>query len=131
MGVNLGMAYWHAGRMIEAEPVFRQALHAAKASENDYARLAAKIFLGRIKAVHGELREAAQIFSQVIVEDTRSPITTLAYLDQATLDTEWDNLEEAAEHLRQGTELAEHSGNAEFRVAAYLLSAAQIQAGRC
>ncbi len=26
VGVNLGMAYWHAGRMAEAEPVFRQAL---------------------------------------------------------------------------------------------------------
>ncbi len=60
----------------------------------------------------------------MIAEGAQSPIATLAYLDQAVLDTEWGNQEEAVEHLRQGMEFAEHSGNAEFRIAAYLLSAA-------
>lgn len=124
VGVNLGMAYWHDGRMAEAEPVLGQALAAAQVVENDYARLTAQIFLGRIRAVRGELREAARAFSQVIATGSHSPIATLAYLDQATLDYEWNRLEAAGEHLRQAAELAEVSGNAEFRIAAHLSSAA-------
>lgn len=124
VGINLGMAYWHAGSMTEAEPVLRQALRAAQISENDYARLTAQIFIGRVKAVRGELREAARIFRQVISEGSQSSIALVAYLDQATLDYEWNDLEGAAEHLRQGMQLADDSGNAEFKVAACLVSAA-------
>lgn len=124
VGVNLGMAYWHAGRMAEAEPVLREALRAAQGAENDYARLTAQIFLGRVKAVRGELHEAARIYHQVIAEGAQSPIVALAYLDQATLDIEWNALDSAAGHLSQGMQLAERSGNAEFRIAACLILAA-------
>ncbi len=123
VGVTLSMAYWHAGRMAEAEPVLRETLRTAQAAENDYARLTAQIFLGRVAAVRGEIHEAARTFRQVIAEASQSPIITLAYLDQATLDYEWNDLVRAADHARQASLFAERSGNAEFRVAAYLVQA--------
>jgi LuxR family maltose regulon positive regulatory protein len=123
------MAYWHSGRMAEAEPVLRAALAAAQSSGNDYARLTAQIFLGRVMAVRGELAEAAAACRQIIEEGSPSPVVTLAYLDLASLDYEWNDLLAATEHLRQGTLLAERSGNGEVRLAADLVLA-RVQSAR-
>lgn len=121
VGVNLGMAYWHNGRMAEAEPILQAALRAAQGSGNDYARLAAQVFLARVRAVAGELREAAAASQAIIAEGSPSPLTTLAFLDLTCLEYEWNNLTTAEEQLRQGTALAERSGHAEFCLAADLL----------
>jgi LuxR family transcriptional regulator, maltose regulon positive regulatory protein len=123
LAVNLGMAYWHSGQMAQAETGLNQALREAKNSDNVYAWLAARIFLGRVSAVRGELHQAAKACHEVLQQENRAPVMALAYLDLGTLHFEWNELTKAREYLTQAIALSEASGNIEFRAAGYLLLA--------
>jgi LuxR family transcriptional regulator, maltose regulon positive regulatory protein len=123
LAVNLGMAYWHSGQMAQAETGLNQALREAQISDNVYAWLAAKIFLGRVSAVRGELRQAAKTYTEVLQQEKQAPVMALAYLDLGTLYYEWNELPDAREYLTKGIVLSEASGNIEFRAAGYLLMA--------
>ena len=131
VAVNLGLAYWHVGRMTEAEAVLKEARSAALGSGNDYARLTSEIFLGRVEAVRGRLHQAAGLLRRTIETAEHTPVTAVAYLDLCTLHYEWDELGVALEHLRHGMDISKRSGDVEFQVAAHLLRARlhQAQAG--
>jgi len=120
VAMNLGLVYWHAGCMAEAEEVLREAQRAALGSGNDYVRVTSQLFLGRVRAVRGELRLAANACQTTLTEVGQYPILTMAHLDLCALHYEWNELERAAECLRHGIESAERSGNAEFLLAAHL-----------
>jgi len=123
LAVNLGMAYWHSGQMAQAETGLNLAVREAQSSDNDFAWLAAKIFLGRVSAVRGELHQAAKAYNEVLQQEKRAPVLALAFLDLGTLYYEWNELPAAREYLTQGMVLCEASGNIEFRGAGYLLLA--------
>jgi LuxR family maltose regulon positive regulatory protein len=114
VAVNLGLAQWYRGRLTEAEQALSDAEHAGRSSQNEYARWAASVFLGRIQAAQGRLRDAAESCRQIIRHGGQSPTVCLAHYDLGRLLYEWNDLEAAAGHVRQGIELARSGGNIEF-----------------
>jgi LuxR family maltose regulon positive regulatory protein len=123
IALNLGLAYWHEGRMAEAEPVLAQAGDLCGKSGNFFALLTAQIFQARIAAVRGKLRQAAAALEKMILNGRPIPILCLAHYDLAALHHEWNNLPEACHHLEKGLELSQHSGNLEFQQAGVLMQA--------
>ena len=120
IAMNLGLAYWHEGRMREAVPVLAQACELNGRSGNFFGLLTAQIFTARIAAVQGKLHQAAAILEKVIQAGGQVPILCLAHYDLATIAQEWNDLSKATEHLEKGILLARHSGNLEFQQAGIL-----------
>ncbi len=122
VAVNLGLAYWHMGRMRETEDVLAEALEAAQATGNHYAALTALIFQGRVLAVRGQLYQAAEYFNNAILQGKEMPINALAHMDLATLNYEWNELDVSDVHLQKALALSERSQNEEFQVGCWTLA---------
>jgi LuxR family transcriptional regulator, maltose regulon positive regulatory protein len=127
---NLGLAYWHEGRMVEAEGVLVQAQDLTGRTGNIFALLTVQIFLARIAAVRGKLHQAAGALTKLVQTYGQIPILCLAHFDLATLYHEWNELPAAAQHLEQGAALSVRSGNLEFRQSGCLLRAILAHAQR-
>jgi len=123
LALNLGLAYWHEGRLAEAEEVLPEAQSAAQRVGNRMAELTAQIFSARVLACRGALRQAAAMYQQFIQNGGQIPIVALAHYDQSALHYEWNQLAKAEEHLRHGLELSVRSGNVEFQIAGHILDA--------
>jgi LuxR family maltose regulon positive regulatory protein len=123
IAMNLGLAYWHEGRLREAEPVLLQACELCGKAGNTFALLTAQIFLARIPAAQGKLHQAAGMSEELIRAGGQIPILCLAHYDLATIQHEWNNLPKAMEHFEQGFALSQRSGNVEFQQAGHLLRA--------
>lgn len=121
VALNLGLAYWHMGKMQAAELVLAEALEAARATGNLYAGTTAMIFLGRVLAVRGQLRQAADVFHQAIDQGGEMPINVLAHMDLAALHYEWNELERSDRHLQKALALCLPSHNDEFLAGCYLM----------
>jgi LuxR family maltose regulon positive regulatory protein len=121
--MNLGIAYWHMGRMDDAQLVLDQTLDAAQKSGNIYSLLTAQVFLARVAAVRGELHRAAAAFQEIIRQGGRIPILALAHFDLCTIYYEWNDLPQAYAHLDQGLALSLDTQNIEFVSSGYLLRA--------
>ena len=119
VGMNLGMAYWYAGRLDPAWQVLTEAREAAWRSGNSYAGAATGIFLCRTRTARGKLRQAATAYREVIEQGGQLPIVALAHTDLAMLLYEWNGLETAVEHARQAIALSQRTGNVELQVAGY------------
>ncbi len=124
IAINLGLAYWHEGRITEAEPVLAQACELNGKSGNFFALMTAQIFMARISAVQGKLHQASATLEKLILAGGQIPILCLAHFDLASLHLEWNDLPKAVEHLEKGLVLSQHSGNVEFQQAGQLLKAA-------
>ena len=123
VAMNLGIAYWHIGRLSEAQQALEEAYAATQQSGNTLGELMARLFLGRNLAVRGQLRQAATWFESLAEEVNRVFAFPLVDLDLCTLKLEWNDLESAAVHLTRGLESSQLSGNLEFQIAAYMLQA--------
>ncbi len=123
LALNLGLVYWHAGRLAEAEPVLMDASEMAEQTGNQYGQAAAQIFLARTLASRGKLRQAQAMLQEILSRNAQLPILALAHFDLALLYYEWNRLEEAGEQVRQGMELIERTGNLEFRYAGHVMQA--------
>ncbi|MCP4541034.1 MAG: hypothetical protein GY832_28190 [Chloroflexi bacterium] len=91
--MNLGMTHWYRGSLAEAEDALAEAERTAGGSGNDYAWLTARVFLSRIQAARGRLRQAAESYRLVIEQGTQSPMVTLACADLGRLLYERNDLE--------------------------------------
>lgn len=123
VALNLGIAYWHIGRLGESQQALEQALPANRQSGNTYGEVMARLFFGRILAVRGHLRQAATWFEEVTSQAEKKLVFPLVHLDLCTLHYEWNDLESAARHLAKGLESSRQSGNLEFQIAAHMLHA--------
>ena len=119
--MNLGMVYWHDGRLDEAEPALIEAQEKGARSGNLYAQLTSEVFLARALVSRGLLREAAERYPSIIQRGPLVPIVTLAYFDLGSLHYEWNELEKAEFYLQQGLDLSQRTGNMEFRIAGLIL----------
>jgi LuxR family maltose regulon positive regulatory protein len=119
VGMNLGMAYWYAGHLDGAWQVLVEAREAARRSGNDYAEATSGIFLCRIFAARGKLRQAATAYREVVEQGGQLPIVAVARTDLAMLLYEWNDLGGAAGHARQAIALSQRAGNVELQVAGY------------
>lgn len=123
IAMNLGLAYWHEGRLAEAEPMLLQACDLCGKSGNHFALLTAQIFLARIPGAQGKLRQAATMCEGLIQAAGPVPILCLAHYDLAIIHIEWNDLPKAAEYCENGCALSRRSGNVEFIQAGHLLRA--------
>lgn len=119
VALNLGITQWYRGNLVEAEKALREAERAGRLSRNDYASCAALIFLGRIQVAHGYLHKGIEACRQVIEQGGTSMIVGPAHFDVGRLLYEWNELDAAADHLRQGIELSERGNSAEFQAGGY------------
>ncbi len=95
VALNLGLAYWHEGRLGEAERALFDAQEISGRVGNIFALLTAKIFLARTLATRGKLRQAEPMFKKVIREGGNIPILALAHFDLSAIYYEWNHLGEA------------------------------------
>lgn len=120
LSLNLGLGYWHEGRLEELGPALDEAEFLAEQISNDYARLTAKIFRARTLASQGSLRRAEAMLQILVQGNAAMPILALAHYDLACIYQEWAEDEQAWTHLTKGLEICKHSGNREFENAGRL-----------
>ncbi len=123
IAMNLGLAYWHEGQIVEAEAVLLQASDLCQRSANKFAWLTVQVFLARIPAVRGHLRQAAALCEALLQAAGQVPVLCLTHFDLATIHLEWNDMPQALRHLELGLTLAQRSGNGEFIQAGTLLRA--------
>jgi LuxR family maltose regulon positive regulatory protein len=123
VALNLGLTYWHAGMLDEAEPALLEAYRTGRGCGNLYVTVTAEVFLGRTFASRGQLGRAASQYRKVIREGGPVPMLALAHLDMSTVCHEWNELDAAQEHQRLGFDLSVQSGNVEFQIAAEMMLA--------
>jgi LuxR family transcriptional regulator, maltose regulon positive regulatory protein len=114
LAVNLGISYWHIGRLAEAEQAMQEAYQASQVEENRYAELTSLIFLSRVQAARGHLRRAFQMYQPLREMAAPVPILALAHMDIATLHFEWNELEACESHLVKSIAIGEETRNLEF-----------------
>ena len=118
IATNLGIAHWYAGNLNRSAQVFGEAVEASRRSGNEYAGLAAQIFLCRIEAARGRLRNAATGYRQVIQMGGNVPLLTIAYTDLAKLHYDRNDLAAALVHAQQAAEIGRRSGQTDLQIAA-------------
>ncbi|MCL5995773.1 MAG: LuxR C-terminal-related transcriptional regulator [Chloroflexi bacterium] len=121
--VIVGMACWYAGRLDEASQVFTEAREASRQSGNAYSQATAQVFLCRIEAARGRLRQAATAYQRVIEEGGEIPIVALARTDLARLFYEWNDLDAAAVWALRALDLSRRSRGVELQLAGYRMLA--------
>jgi LuxR family maltose regulon positive regulatory protein len=121
--VNLGIAYWNAGRLAEARAALLDAGRSSAQSDNHYALLMANSFLALIAAVTGRLREAEESCRHLLQTGGDHPATGMAHLALGCLALEAAAPEEALPHLEQAVALSGFMGNYEMQSNAYQLLA--------
>ena len=121
VAMNLGLAYWHMGRMDEAEETLAESLEAAQATGNLYTILTSLIFQGRVLAVRGLLHQAEGYFQRAIQQGKDMPINALANMDLAALHYEWNDLAASEQYLQKAILLSQRAKNDEFLVGCWLL----------
>jgi LuxR family maltose regulon positive regulatory protein len=128
LAMNLGLVYWHIGRLRDAVPNLNEATDMAARSDNHYARLTAQIFLTRTKASQGSLKQAEKELKNSLKIGGDIPILALSHYDLSCIYYEWNELGKAWTHLEQGLEMCVRSGNVEFQNAGHLLKAYLLMA---
>ena len=123
VALNLGIAYWHQGDMEKTEQTLREILSGTQQSGNKYAELTSLFFLGRVHAVRGQLRQAIDIFKDIIALKVRMPIIYLVYLDLSALHYELNELEACEQYLELGEDIIGTNGHQEFRIAGMMQKA--------
>jgi LuxR family maltose regulon positive regulatory protein len=119
LSVNLGIAYWHTGHLKESRQVMQEAFKAAQAKGNQYAELTAQIFLNRILAASGQLREAFVAYQSLAAIDRPIPVLALVHMDVATLYYEWNDLRAARHHLEKCLAIAAQTASGEFLISGH------------
>jgi LuxR family maltose regulon positive regulatory protein len=128
LSLNLGLVYWHEGRLREAVPALNDLYGLAIRTENHYASLTAQIFLARTLASQGALRQAEERLRETLQIGAQHPILVLAHYDLAGIYYEWNELAKAWDHVEQGLDICTRSGNVEFQNGGHLLRAILLMA---
>ena len=124
VSVNLGIAYWHTGKMDAAEHALADVIETGTATGNLYAVSTASLFQGLVMAVRGKLRQAHDRFSTLVRQEGTPPfLRGLAYLYLSTLHYEWNDLEVSGKHLLEAMKIGERIRNDELFVVTWMMMA--------
>jgi LuxR family maltose regulon positive regulatory protein len=128
LSLNLGLVYWHEGRLRKAVPALNEAHALALQTENHYAALTAQIYLARTLASQGALWQAEGMLRKFIQVGEKIPVLALVHYDLSSIYYEWNDLGKAWEHLEQGFEISTRSGNVEFQIPGHMLKVRLLMA---
>ncbi len=123
LALNLGIAQWHCGNLVESEQAITEAYDKAQQSGNDYVSLTAVSIQSIIYAAQGKLHQAADSCRHAIGLAEQSPAMAGNYITLGALLYEWNELEAAIKHVLKGIELSQLSGNLEFQSGGYRMLA--------
>jgi LuxR family maltose regulon positive regulatory protein len=130
VSINLGIAYWHMGKMDAADHALIEVLETGKATGNLYAVSMAIVFQGMIMAVRGKLHDASDRFQTIIQQDdTPAFLKGLAYLYLSVLHYEWNHLEQSGKYLLEAMKIGERIRNDELYVVNWMMIARIHMAG--
>ncbi len=116
VALNLGITQWFAGQLDRAETALKEAERTARGSENISAWIPALVFRGRILAAQGKLREAADLWQQIVEQGGQTSMVCLAHYDLARLSYESNRLDTAADQVQKGLASSLLGGSPEFQV---------------
>ncbi len=119
LALNLGMAHFQIGQIVEAEEALSEAQAMAQEAQNHHIKLLAIGFLSMVQAARGRLHKAADLLNAALAWGGDYPANALPHLVQGALLYEWNQLEEAGAHVQKAITLAQHSGNSELESSAY------------
>lgn len=119
VALNLGIARWHSGHLMEAEQALTEANRGAQQVGDHFVGLTALSFLGFIRAARGKLHEAAELAQQAIGLVEKSPAITHVQLLLSVLCYEWNDLAAAADHIWRAVELSQRIGHVEMQCSGY------------
>jgi LuxR family maltose regulon positive regulatory protein len=120
VALNLGLAYWHEGRLDEAEHTLYEAREISGRVSNTYAFLAAEVFLARTPASRGKLRQAEAMCQKILQNYDNIPILALANYDLSGIYYEWNLFDKAEKYLLRGLEISQRSGIREFQISGHI-----------
>ncbi|HEY1354582.1 MAG TPA: LuxR C-terminal-related transcriptional regulator, partial [Ktedonobacteraceae bacterium] len=128
---KLGIAYQLQGKRAAAARAYSEAMAASQASGNTIIHLSASVGLGTVQEAENQLDLAAQTYRQILqqVGDRSLPAACEAHLGLARICYEWNDLDSAEQHGRQGLRLAEQLDNADRSLAGRMLLA-RVQLAR-
>lgn len=129
--IFVGVEELWAGKLNTARQTLLQALTLSKTAGNIYATLDTTTLLGQICAGQGELRQAAQLYRQVLAEAERVPMPReqallrkgRALTGLSALDLEWNALETAEQAAAQALDLSRQLADEHLLVASSLIRA--------
>jgi LuxR family maltose regulon positive regulatory protein len=128
--VSLGDTYRANGRWEEAKECYLKALSFAEVPGVRVASVHLYGALADLDLKQGNLHQAAAYWRKAlaVIQDQAAwgwyslPVTGWVYIRLGEVLYEWNNLEEAREHLERGLERAELGGDVRARIAGYLLA---------
>jgi LuxR family maltose regulon positive regulatory protein len=110
----LGLAHFRGGEVREAERAFSQTIAIATASGNNFAAAPIACNLAEARLAQGRLREAWQACEHArelgTLDGTLVPAAGFAGLEMGKLLYEWNDLDAAERHAREGIEALERGG---------------------
>lgn len=125
----LAIALRRTGDLAAAAAAFAEAIAIGQAAGDSFVADLSRVNLAGLRLEQGRLREAAALFRGVALpaeeragrgSGTRPPTAGLAHGRLATVLCEWNELEAALRHARQGLEISKRWGQAEFLLTNYL-----------
>jgi LuxR family maltose regulon positive regulatory protein len=129
----LGEAYSHSGDLDGALQANAQAARIAKVSGSTLLAVAALTSQGDVLIDQGRLHQAAETYDEalqlaILPNGIRLPPAGRVYVQLCKALYEWNDLETMMRYARQGIELCQQGGIAEFLTAGYILLARARQA---
>ncbi len=105
---TLGFAYWKLGDRAAARLAYTQAIALSQAAGDIFTTILATIGLGNVQEADNQLSLAAQTYRRVLQLAGDQPLQIIceAHLGLARVLYEWNYLDEASQHGRQGLHLA-------------------------
>ncbi len=125
IALNLGHAYRLRGDVKAATKAFHESITRGRSAQNTHTVLLAMSNLAEVQIAAGVLHQAYEQLEQAIRfarehGSHRVPLMCLLFIKKGELYYEWNELEAAAHHLKQGIELGNELGPQNRTIANYL-----------
>ena len=113
--LTLGTAYAAAGQAAAAQPALDEAARLSEKSGNVLVAVVLLCYLAEMRRREGQLRQAHTLYLEALEQATsehgqRWPVAGRALLGLGEIEREWNDLESAAAHTAEGTELTLRGG---------------------
>ena len=126
IALNLGHAYRLRGDVKAATQAFRESITQGRSAQNTHTVLLAMSSLAEIEIAAGLLHQAYEQLEQAIQfarehGSHHVPLMCLIFINKGEIYYQWNELEAAAHHLKQGIELGDELGPQNRTLARYLV----------
>ncbi len=128
--IAIGAAYLMLGNMEEAQGYLLEGRTQSQMANNLISVLLATILLTDIEVMRGRLRDAAPVYQDVLRQAGSRPLWQVveAHIALGSLFLEWNQLDDAAQHLRQAITLGKETLREIYLAPAYIILAEVMQA---